>query len=237
LQRVLHSCDGKHPVDIVAAEGDWICLSTGADLWLDVAQFEQRFALSRGVPGRELDTHRAQALREATDLYRGDLLLGWYQDWCLCERARLQDMYLAMLDKLMDYAETRHDYETAIDDGAQILRYNRAHERTHRRLMRLYYLADDRTAALRQYDQCAAALDEELGVRPARRTVAVYEQIRADSLDDATFLGVVGDPVERVPASGYLPEHRHELQRALTSLHEQIVRTLSALEESLPNPE
>ena len=34
-------------------------------------------------------------------VYRGDLLEGCYQDWCLFERERLQNAYLAMLDKLM----------------------------------------------------------------------------------------------------------------------------------------
>jgi len=27
------------------------------------------------------------------DLYQGDLLEGWYQDWLLCERERLQNMF------------------------------------------------------------------------------------------------------------------------------------------------
>jgi DNA-binding SARP family transcriptional activator len=236
LQKALHARDEHHLGDIVAVEGDWIRLATNEDLWLDVAQFEEKFALCKGVPGRELDQDRVQALRAATHLYRGDLLHGWYQDWCLCERERLQDMYLAMLDKLMAHAESSREYETAIADGVQILRYNRAHERTHRRLMRLYYLADDRTAALRQYDQCVTALNDELGVRPAKQTVAVYAQIRADCLDGVTSYGALGEVPETAAAQSSVPGRLDDLQRVLVSLHNQMTKALSEMEELLTDP-
>lgn len=235
LQRALRARDGSDAGDILTVEGDWIRLATKADLWLDVAEFEQRFALCKGVPGCGLDARGAVALREATSLYRGELLQGWYQDWCLRERERLQDMYLAMLDKLMVHAEMDHNYETSISYGAQILRYNRAHERTHRRLMRLYYLADDRTAALRQYDQCVTALNDELGVHPAKRTVAVYEQIRADCLNVATTRDTVEHLVATVPVSPQDPGRLDDLRHALAGLHDQIGRILGVIEASAPH--
>ena len=89
-------------------------------------------------------------------------------------------MYLAMLDKLMGYYEAHKQYETGILHGLRILSFDRAREHTHQHLMRLQYLAGNRTAALRQFERCSAALDEELGVKPAKFTLALYEQIRAD---------------------------------------------------------
>jgi DNA-binding SARP family transcriptional activator len=62
----------------------------------------------------------------------------------------------------------------------QILRYDQARERTHRQLMRLQYLAGNRTGALRQFERCAAVLEKELGIQPAASTAALYEQIRDD---------------------------------------------------------
>src|SRR5262249_45023608 len=149
-----------------------------AELWFDVLLFEQAFALVQDVPGRQLVASSAQVLKTAEELYRGKLLEGWYSDWCLYERERLQHMYLAMLDKLMEYSEAHQEYETGQTYGMRALRYDRARERTHRRMMRLQYLAGDRTAALYQYERCAAALQEELGVQPAQSTVVLYEKIR-----------------------------------------------------------
>jgi DNA-binding SARP family transcriptional activator len=47
--------------------------------------------------------------------------------------------------------------------------------------MRAYYMAGDRTMALRQYERCAAALAEELGVAPSTQTLMLYEQRKTDS--------------------------------------------------------
>jgi DNA-binding SARP family transcriptional activator len=49
--------------------------------------------------------------------------------------------------------------------------------------MRLYYLAGDRTAALRHYERCVEVLANDLGVKPTKSTTVLYEQIRADHLD------------------------------------------------------
>jgi len=100
-------------------------------------------------------------------------------------------MYLSMLDKLLAYSEEHSEYDSGRGYGDTILRYDRAREQTHRQLMHLKYMAGDRTGALRQYERCAAALQEELSVKPERRTKTLYEQIRADKLNDADVAGEI----------------------------------------------
>jgi DNA-binding SARP family transcriptional activator len=225
--------------DILVVDADWVQINPRTGLWLDVAEFEQAFALVQGIPDRELESRHVQTLRDALDLYQGDLLEGWYQDWCLYERERLQNLYLTMLDKLMGYCEIHHDreehYEIGVIYGTLILRCDRARERTHRRLMRLHYLAGNRTAALRQYELCVAALKEELGVEPSRRTTALCEQIRADKLDaPAPALGkartlpeAATTPLTEV--AGYL---RH-LREVLANVQQRVQGKLQEVEHVL----
>jgi DNA-binding SARP family transcriptional activator len=179
LQTALN--DHLHPGHdgILVVEPEWVRLNPAAELWLDVAVFEQAYALAQGITGSALDAPRVEALQGVAQLYQGDLMEGCYQDWCLCERERLQSAYLIMLDKLMGYCESHQEYEAGLAYGHCIMRYERARESTHRRLMRLYCLAGDRTAALRQYARCVEALAEELGLKPDKSTVALHEQIRA----------------------------------------------------------
>jgi len=179
LQAALAQATQDNPFLVV--EPDWIQLNTQADLWLDVADFEQTYHLVKEVPGDALDARRIQDLNRAVQWYGGDLLEGWYQDWCLCERERLQFIYMSMLDKLIRFCEAHGEYETGRIYGYKILRYDRAREQTHRQLMRLYCLAGDRTGALRQFQQCRKILKEELDVGPSRRTQELYEKIRADT--------------------------------------------------------
>jgi DNA-binding SARP family transcriptional activator len=160
-------------------EHDWIQLDPRAELWLDVAVFERAFMLVQDSAGAELEARAVEALQEAVRLYRGDLLEGCYSDWCFYERERLQNMYLTMLDKLTGHCEAMRQFELGLFYGSQILRYDRARERTHRQMMSLQYLSGDRTAALRQYERCVAALREELDVSPDRRTNALYQHIRS----------------------------------------------------------
>jgi DNA-binding SARP family transcriptional activator len=122
-------------------------------------------------------------MRAAIQLYDGDLLEGWYQDWCLAARERIQAKYLALLDKLMAASEHRGHYEAGILYGARILEIDRAREATHQRLMRLHYLSGDRTGALRQFARCRDALRDDLAVDPSRKTIALHEAIRHDRVD------------------------------------------------------
>lgn len=182
LQAALRRNPGSDRGCVLTVEPDWVQINPGAALWVDVKEFEEAFGLVQGVAGGHVGPSHAQTLDHAVQLYQGDLLEGWYQDWCVYERERLQQMYLAMLDKLMDCCAARQQYETAILYGFRGLRHDAARERTHRRLIRLYYLSGDRISALRQYDRCLVALRQELGVKPARRTMALYERIREDQV-------------------------------------------------------
>jgi DNA-binding SARP family transcriptional activator len=180
LDRKRESSSGS----LLTVDAGWVDLHSGSDLWLDVAEFEAAYTPVQDIQGFDLDSEKAHLLERAAQLYHGDLLEGWYEDWCLFERERLQNMYLAMLDKLMGYCEANKQYETGIVYGTRILSFDRAREHTHRHLMRLHYMAGNRTGALRQYERCVAALDEELGVKAAKSTEALYKQIRDDEVND-----------------------------------------------------
>jgi DNA-binding SARP family transcriptional activator len=225
--------DGLPP--LLLAEPDWVRLNPQARLWLDTAQFEQAHTLGLGVPGRDLSPQLSVTLEQAVALYTGDLLEGWYQDWCLFERQRLQHAYLTMLDRLMGYCEAQNDCEKGLLYGTLILRHDRARERTHQRMMRLHYQNRDRTAALRQYQQCAAALQEELGVQPSKRTAALHRQIQADEIAQGP---VAQAPAHQaleadIPASARILEKLRARQRALAGAVAQMEQDIQDLEQAL----
>src|SRR5690349_12679983 len=171
---------GRVGQDLLCIEPAWIELRPVDELQLDVAVLEAAAASINTSGAREaLDAEALQRLRAAVDVYENDLLPGWYQEWCSFERERLQALYLTVLDVLMAHCEANGRGEEGLRYGALSLRYDRARERTHQRIMRLYTMSGDRAAALRQFDRCVIAMDEELGVAPATETRALYEQIRS----------------------------------------------------------
>ena len=234
LQTAQEAHRGAETPQVVLVEPEWVRLNPHADLRLDQAEFEQAFDRVRDVPGHQLDGPGLAALQTAAELYRGDLLEGWYQDWCLFERERLHNIHLVMLDKLIGACEARREYEAGLAYGSRILRSDRARERTHRSMMRLHVLAGDRTAALRQYAACVEVLREELDVEPDRRTQALYEQIRTDQL--SRLVQAADHSVGGSGGQVSLPEALRQLRgiRALlTDIGGQVQQQIEAVETAL----
>jgi DNA-binding SARP family transcriptional activator len=211
----------------------WVHLQVGNDFWLDVARFEDAVSSTKGVTGERLTQEQVTRLREAVLLYAGDLLEGCYQEWCLFERERLQNLYLVALDKLVSYCEVKQLFEEGLSYGTTILRYDRARERTHWQMMRLHYLAGDRTGALRQYERCVQALHQELGVEPSRQTNALYEHIRDDRLRSNDPGPVYFDTGENKPIEGQILGHLKRLAGIMVESQRQAHEELATLETVL----
>ncbi len=231
LQAALEADGHRAAPRVLVVEPDWVFLNPQAEISLDVADFEHAFERCQGRPGQDLDPSSAMELRDAVELYRGDLLEGCYQDWCLFERERLQNMYLGMLDKLMARCLARGEFELGIGYGERVLRVDRAHERTHRRLMRLRYGAGDRSGAIQQFDRCADALRVDLGVEPATMTAALVDQIRADAVSDepeAWWPPAVSPEraADLAEVRALLIELRRQADRGVEAV-EQLIRTLA----------
>jgi DNA-binding SARP family transcriptional activator len=222
---------------ILLVEPDRVQINAEADLWIDVTLFERAFGLVQGIPGQELDVQKVQVLQNALHLYQDPFLRGCYSDWCLYERERLQNLYLTLLDKLMDYYEAHHDYDAGLLYGMRLISCDRARERTHRRLMRLHYLNGDRVAALRQYEQCVAALYEELEVKPSKSTVALYKQILTEQLVEPqpTLLAIEARQALEASASPQIEMlcHLTQLQTALVDLQNQVQQSIQKVAQAL----
>lgn len=180
LQLALSEAANSRGPEIVA-DNDWIQISPAARFWLDIAEFERIFNVFNDKDPRGLTLKDFRMIGSAIDLYQGDLLEGWYQDWCLFERERFQIMHLMLLDKLVQYCEIHGHYAAGLAYATTILRHDHAYERTHCQMMRLYFMAGDRTQALHQYQRCVTALRNELDIEPSESTKQLYEEIRSDT--------------------------------------------------------
>jgi DNA-binding SARP family transcriptional activator len=244
LRQVLWQLQGAldqhaEPTDsaLLVVRPEWISLNAATSFWLDVAALEEASALAAGIAGSDLDEGMAHLLESAARLGEGDLLEGLYADWCLVERERLRNMYLAIREKLMAYCEAHGLYEQGLAHGEAILRHDQARERTHQRLMRLHARAGDRVAALRQYERCVAVLDEELGVGPSRRTVALHEQIRTEQFPAANASESLWlEATLFLPLARPLADTLAQLKRLRTSiqvLDSQLQQGIEAVEGAL----
>lgn len=237
LQTLLKSHIPAEADHLLLVEDNWVQLNTGSEIWLDVAVLEDAFVALKDKPGWRMDAKEKDVAQAAVEVYQGELLEGSYQDWCLIERERLQNMYLTMLFKLMSYCEANNEYEAGQLYGLRILNFDRASERTHRRLMRLQYMSGDRTAALRQYERCVVALDQDLGVKPDKRTIDLYQQIRSGELERTNRTPVTPWALTEEPTSVLteVADQLGELQRNLSNLLLQACQDIKNIEHTFRN--
>ena len=139
---------------------------------VDVVTFEQRVA--EGT---------LEALEQAAELYRGDLLLGFavneplFEEWLVAERERLRETALAALTRLLDEQSKTPSTHHAIQTAVRLLGLDPLQETVHRALMRLYARQGRRGAALKQYQMCVGVLQRELGTKPEAETRQLYQEL------------------------------------------------------------
>ena len=157
-------------------------ISSSAPISFDVVEFEASIATA---------VQRREAILESTVLdklisglarYRGDLLLGWYDDWILAERERLRLLCLRGYRRLMEHYCAVDDTDSAIDAGQLALCIEPLQERVQERVIELYMNSGQRAAAIRQYERLCLSLKTELGISPARKLTALVERMRSDEV-------------------------------------------------------
>jgi DNA-binding SARP family transcriptional activator len=234
---------GRFPLEV---DPEWIQLHSCNALQVDVHRFESAIHCCHGIAGPQLDDYQRHSLEDAVQLYRGDLLEGWEQGWCLAERERLQNELLDALDKLVTGCEARHDSERGLGYARRMLAADPAREQAHCHLMRLHLLSGNRTEALRAYQCCERLLMQELGVRPSEATRALHESIREGRSDSpwselALLDGAMASPMGLLgadwggEASGRLPalaDHLARVQSTLARIEARLRQEMSRGDEA-----
>lgn len=148
-----------------------------APFWLDVAEFESAIASAEAAEQNNNLEIQCQELKQALQLYRGELLVSCDDEWVIPERDRLQQLAIANIEKLIAILNRQGDYNAAIIRANQLLKLDPYYEKGYQSLMQLHADRGDRASALQIYHQCMTVLREELGVDPAPSTQKLYQRL------------------------------------------------------------
>jgi predicted ATPase/DNA-binding SARP family transcriptional activator len=148
---------------VVVADRDSVQLNPAACV-TDVKAFEAALQIAARARG---GAERVARLTEAAELYRGELLPGYFEDWILPERQRLAELYLRALEQLTASLEQTGDHHGAIQWARKAVAADPLREEAHHVLIRLLQAAGRPASALRQYQELERLLAQELGAAPA----------------------------------------------------------------------
>lgn len=116
-----------------------------------------RVAESGHAMGREPDATMAL-------LAGADLLPGWYDDWVLFERERLQHLRLRALESLAESQLACGNHDLALAASLEAIAIEPLRETAHSIAIRAHLCAGNRSAAVREYREYRARLEDELGI-------------------------------------------------------------------------
>ena len=137
-----------------------------------------------------------RSLAEAVELYRGDLLAGFYDDWITTEQQRLRQLYHRALSQLATFHRARGEFEDALMYARRLALLEPLREDVHRDVMRLCVLAGRPNDAMLQYEIAYSALADELGAEPEAATTELFESIAAQRIaGTGPFVPAVRSPL------------------------------------------
>lgn len=154
---------------------------------LDLTRFHSLLAASNSPTVDPAS--RLLSLAQAASLYTDHFLAGFtlkdapaFDDWSFFQSESLRRDLASALESLTHgYCDLNRAPE-AIPFARRWLSLDALNESAQRGLMTAYELAGEHASALRQYQQCEATLQKELGVEPEAETKALHEKIRAGGL-------------------------------------------------------
>lgn len=194
---------GLDPADVLAADRCSIRILPDS-VHTDVAEFEAVLTAARAAAGPE---ERASALERAVELYRGELLRGFYEDWIFPEQMRLAGLFHGAARELTALLEARGELETAVRHATRAVTADPFSEEAALDLMRLYDASCQPSAALMVYRQLTRLLKQELEAVPGAEIEAFAERIAAGQRTAAQPAGLdaAPEPPALEPTGGAVP--------------------------------
>ncbi|HEV7388293.1 MAG TPA: BTAD domain-containing putative transcriptional regulator, partial [Gemmatimonadaceae bacterium] len=171
LRKSLHILRRSIGEDAILSRGDEEVAADFGRISCDVASFDELFRNNR--------------FKEALELYRGDLLTGFFVDdapvfeqWIQAQRSRLRASAARAAYAAAEQLEKTGDYAGAVSFARHSLELADTDERTLRKLIALQFKAGDRAAAIETYEAFARHLAAQYQTEPSSETRSLVEQVR-----------------------------------------------------------
>ncbi len=110
-------------------------------------------------------------------LLHGDLLPGWYDDWVIYERARLQQLRIQALEVTAARLIERGDTAAALIAASEAVAIEPLRESSQRVLIRIHLHDGNYHAALRDYRAFHSRIQRELGIAPSGQLQALVRPL------------------------------------------------------------
>ena len=110
-------------------------------------------------------------------MYRGELLPGFYDEWVLRERERLEAVFERKMSDLLDRLVAERRWPEVLETAERWIAVGHVPEPAYRALMLAHSERGDRARVATVYQRCRQALFEELGATPSEQTRRLFDDL------------------------------------------------------------
>jgi predicted ATPase/DNA-binding SARP family transcriptional activator len=166
-----------------------VAFDAAADYWLDAQVLDRKI---------EASTSTADLIA-AVSVYGGEPLPGFYDEWVLLERERLQAAFNSKMTVLIDRLIEAQRWDEVMKWGERWITVEHSPEAAYRALIIAYGARGDASQAAAAYQRCEEALRRDLGVEPSLQTRAALKRAKREA---ATAIDLLSQrPRTNLPAS------------------------------------
>jgi predicted ATPase/DNA-binding SARP family transcriptional activator len=156
--------------DYFLADRITLAFDSHQDYWLDVAVLEK----DQGEGSEDLIA--------STQVYSGELLPGFYDEWVMLERERLRVVFDHKMQRLLEKIQSEQRWEELIQQAERWIALGDVPEPAYRALILGYAARGNKANALAAYNRLERAFEKDLGAPPSPETSLLVEQIRTGEL-------------------------------------------------------
>jgi DNA-binding SARP family transcriptional activator len=146
---------------VVLADGSHLAMATTIDV---DSREQEAFATGLLRDHREDEQWVSAGLHT---LWHGELLPGWYDDWVVFERERLNQLRLHAMERTAALLTRRRELDTALHLALEAVRAEPLRETANAVLMSVYLAEGNVSDAIHQLDVFQDLLERELGLEPS----------------------------------------------------------------------
>ena len=144
-----------------------IAFNANCKYWLDVHALEKPGAAEAS----------ADDLIRVLSLYRGELLPGFYDDWVVLERERLQAIFEQKMAQLVERLQKEERWRDLLEWGERWIALGQTPEPAYRASMAAHAALGNMAQVALAFERCAQSLRQDLGVEPSEQTRRLFGQL------------------------------------------------------------
>ena len=150
-------------------------MASGYDYKVDVIEFNKMVNI---VKSSEIDENlKEKTAKEAIELYKGEFLPGYYDDWIEELRTVLEHKHIELCEELISILRQKNKLDEVIYYSEKLLQADALHEDAYIAAIDAYSRSGNQNMAKKKFSQLLKNYDAEYGEKPSKDVLSQIEKI------------------------------------------------------------